>query len=118
MVYQPLGFNAERRQQEATARDERLQRERTDRERHRQQVAEHNAKYRAELKRQNDRWEFDRFLKAQRERIAKRLAGTTRRVNAARWGDPHEDRGLFVVTRHGTTEASAPIRRSYLEQES
>jgi hypothetical protein len=89
--------------------------EREDRDRERR--AELNAKYRAEQRRQNAAWEFEKFCKAQQARVAKKLRASADRVNAARWGNPREDRGLFVVTRQGTTECSAPLRRAYQEQE-
>lgn len=78
--------------------------------------AEQQALYREERRRQNAKFEFDQFCKAQQARIAKTLKAQTDRVNFARWGDPHQDKGLFVVTRQGTTEVSAPIRRQYQEQ--
>jgi hypothetical protein len=78
--------------------------------------AEHQARYRAERKRQEAKFEFEQFCTAQRARIAATLKQQTDRVNAARWGNPHDGDGLFVVTRHGTTEISAPVKRMYQEQ--
>lgn len=81
-----------------------------------QRAAEQQAKYRAERKRQADKFEFEQFCKRQRERIAATLKRHTDRVNRARWGNPLEDRGLFAVTKAGTTECSAPVKRMYQEQ--
>jgi hypothetical protein len=55
-------------------------------------------------------------LKSQQQRIQATLAGHTRRVNAARWGTATEGDGYFVITKAGTTETSAPVRREYHEQ--
>ncbi len=85
-------------------------------EQERARRAELNAKYRAEQKRQNAAWELEKFIKAQNARIARTLQASTDRVNTARWGKATEGDGLFVVTRHGTTECSAPVRRQYTEQ--
>lgn len=101
MAHKPFGFTADRAARE---------------ERDRARRSELNAEYRARQKRETVVWDFEKFLKAQRERITRTLQESTERVNRARWGNAHEDVGLFVVTRHGTTENSAPVRRWYQEQ--
>lgn len=78
--------------------------------------AEHQARYRAEVQRINAKWEFEQFCRNQQARVAATLKRQTDRILRARWGNPNEDRGLFVVTRQGTSECSAPVKRMYLEQ--